>query len=99
WFSHRMVLDLTFFISSTSLEKWYKSDTILASRFTRRRSPKQANFSSASAHCAVIVPLPCVMSFEDYSICLLIVKLAVGRSHMPTAPARVRSSLFCELSV
>ncbi|MEG4292418.1 hypothetical protein Q5692_15280, partial [Microcoleus sp. C2C3] len=23
WFSHRMVLDLTFFISSTSLEKWY----------------------------------------------------------------------------
>ncbi|MEG4942669.1 hypothetical protein, partial [Microcoleus sp. F4-D5] len=25
WFSHRMVLDLTFFISSTSLEKWYNS--------------------------------------------------------------------------
>ncbi|MEG4944007.1 tail fiber domain-containing protein, partial [Microcoleus sp. F4-D5] len=27
WFSHRMVLDLTFFISSTSLEKWYYVQT------------------------------------------------------------------------
>ncbi|MEG4944916.1 hypothetical protein QUA80_33070, partial [Microcoleus sp. F4-D5] len=32
WFSHRMVLDLTFFISSTSLEKWYEISRRTASK-------------------------------------------------------------------
>ncbi|MEG4944979.1 hypothetical protein, partial [Microcoleus sp. F4-D5] len=36
WFSHRMVLDLTFFISSTSLEKWYN-----AAGGTPRKNPPQ----------------------------------------------------------